>query len=103
MSYTEDAELGDGRVLGLNGLDVVGDNASNLGRREGAEEVAEAFLLLLSVRRVPVGEKKMSLVQVQGLNHYGSGGDWGVHTTQWGRACPRTSRGCRPCTFGGRR
>lgn len=58
LSYTDDAELGDGRVLGLDGLDVVGDETSNLGRREGAEEVAEALLLLLSVRRVPVGERR---------------------------------------------
>lgn len=53
-AYAEYAKLGDGRVIILDGLDVVGNIAGNLGWGECAKELAELLLLVLVVRGVPV-------------------------------------------------
>ena len=52
-THANDAVLGHGGVLLLQRLDIVGHIAGNLGRREGAKEVAQVLLLLLGVGRVP--------------------------------------------------
>jgi hypothetical protein len=54
VTYADETELLDVFVVGLDGVDVVGDLASDLGRGERLEELAQLLLLLLVVRRVAV-------------------------------------------------
>lgn len=49
ITYTKNAKLLNGRILLLDSLDIVGNLASNLGRRVGLKELAKLLLLIIIV------------------------------------------------------
>lgn len=53
-TYPKDAKLGDGALLGLDGVNESRDFARDLGRRESLKELAKLLLLVVIVGREAV-------------------------------------------------
>lgn len=77
-TYTENAELGERRVLVLDGLDVAGDLGGYLGRGVLSKECAQLLLLVLVVGRVAIAIISLTYMPQLGVAS--------KQTSQWGRA-----------------